>query len=60
MTESGNKSGEMMTIMCEVCGGNEAINFDTLLLSANEKFVLKLVIALEVELSCRHFGPISQ
>ena len=41
-------------------GGIKAIIFDTLLLSANEKFVLKLVVVVEVELSCRHFSPISQ
>ena len=43
--------GEIMTIMCEVWGGNKGVNFDTLLLSANDKFVLKLVVAVEVELS---------
>ena len=57
----------IMTTLCGIglkvnlmWGGIKAINFDTLLLSANDKFVLKLVVAVEVELSCRHFSPISQ
>ena len=31
-----------------IWGGIKAINFDTLLLSANDKFVLKLAVAVKV------------